>query len=114
MTGLVSFSATVQWGDVPTWLAAVGTVGAFIFTGVLLRRERQDRISSQAKLVAAWMAEERPNTFDVIEGGLEPDEDYLCVKVNNASAEPVYDITVGYDSWRFGSSSEPRNITSRV
>ena len=29
----------IHWGDFPTWVAAIGTTGAFITGGILLIRE---------------------------------------------------------------------------
>jgi len=51
----------ILWGDVPTWVAAVGTVGSLVAGGVLLSQQgrqitdqRRSDSKSQAKLVSAW------------------------------------------------------------
>ena len=33
----------IQWGDAPTWVAAVGTVGTLVATTAILQSERRDR-----------------------------------------------------------------------
>jgi hypothetical protein len=50
------------WGDVPTWLAAIGTIGAVIVALCLarsdgIRREKLQR-RHQAELVTAWLGSE--------------------------------------------------------
>jgi hypothetical protein len=48
-----------RWGDYPTWLAAIGTVGA-VFTAVVIagrdaRERRRERERQQAELITAWL-----------------------------------------------------------
>lgn len=40
--------------DLPAWLGAVGTIGAFVIALVLLRATVMDRRTAQARLVSAW------------------------------------------------------------
>jgi hypothetical protein len=104
----------VNWGDVPTWVAAVGTVGAFIAAFIQigterrrrLAREEQDRLEArrtQARLVSAVLGPiEHPYP--------EPDLDHPSVADRNAarlnrgrtgvdllnsSQEPMYLLVVG-------------------
>ncbi len=89
----------VSLGDLPTWVASVGTVGAVWVALFQIRterrrrheREEQDRVErhrAQARLVSAVMGpEERVPDDDV--GGR------TGVDLINASAEPVYSLVVG-------------------
>lgn len=82
--------------DIPTWLVAVGTVGAFGTGGVVLLRElgrdreREAAIArQQATAIAAWPTRsENPND--------SPLTISTHLVVNNASTEPVYDVLVSY------------------
>lgn len=51
------YDLDLSWGDVPTWLAAVGTVGALIAAFIQIsteRRLRHDReLKEQARLISA-------------------------------------------------------------
>jgi hypothetical protein len=85
--------AQVEWGTVPDWLAAVGTLLAFavalrlLFKELAARREvEEDRRREQARLVSAWTLRDQFQTgFGTYELG-------FAVKVRNASQEPVYDL----------------------
>jgi hypothetical protein len=86
-------------GDVPSWLAAIGTVGAFGVALYLLgvqmrdrREETQDRRMAQARLVAAWLSEMVPTG---VASGAPPTSliDYV-VLVRNGSDQPVYALVV--------------------
>jgi hypothetical protein len=89
-------------GDVPSWLAAIGTVGAFAIALLLLwvqmsdrRKEAGDRRMAQARLVAAWLSEMTPAgevaATDAYAGTSLLDYDVL---VRNGSEQPVYMATV--------------------
>ncbi len=82
--------------DIPSWLSAIGTVGAFAVALYLLwvqirdrRSEVRDRRTAQARLIAAWLAEltEEPQA----DGSVFAE---LVVLVYNGSAEPVYSVVV--------------------
>lgn len=85
------------WGVwVPTWLSGVGTVGAFATGGVIVLRElKRDREREaqierdRAGTFSVWpVLEETRNTgVPVLESRLV---------LNNAGAEPVYDVIVEY------------------
>lgn len=75
---------TLNWGDVPTWVASVGTVAA---VSLALWQVRVDRVAAtallkraQAELVAGWFAGDRGSAS------------HLAVR--NASAQPVYEVIV--------------------
>ena len=80
---------TSVWGDVPTWVAAIGTAGTLIATVYLLYRREQERHKGQAVLVSAWMDEsaraDDEETWDLT---------YLA---RNHSEEPVYDVVLTAD-----------------
>lgn len=94
----------VNWGDVPTWVAGVGTVGTLAAALWQIRSERSRRLASdeqlrterhleQARLVAGYMGEqeepaERPET-------LADDQGRTAFYLANNSPEPVYSVVVG-------------------
>lgn len=82
--------------DIPTWLVAVGTIGAFGTGGVVLLRELgRDRereaaiVRQQATAIAAWPTRTE-NMAD------SPPTISTLLVLNNASTEPVYDVRVTY------------------
>lgn len=83
----------LDWGDVPTWIAALFSGGAF--TGALLlfriesRRDREQvaiRRQSQASLITAWVAESSEGSK-------------LAVYIQNSSSACVYDVWVVYTAF---------------
>ncbi len=94
----------IQWGDVPTWVAAVGTVGTLASALWQIQTERKRRIASdellrseqhvrQARLVAAYLGEEqRPESETQIAGHEGGRTEVFLV---NNSSEPVYSVVVG-------------------
>lgn len=78
--------AQVEWGTVPDWVAAFGTLAAFavalrlLFKELEARREYEaDRRRDQARLVAAW-------TFHPGE------EEWFSIVVHNGSDQPIYEV----------------------
>ena len=74
--------STINWGDVPTWIAAVGAILTVIvyyhlLRGEIRKREEEKELRSQytQRRVAAWY-------------------DNNSVIVNNAGDEPVYNAVV--------------------
>jgi hypothetical protein len=71
---------TLDWGDVPTWLASIGTVAAvWLALSQILADRRTVRAHikrSQAELVAAWYAGDRG--------------DASLLVVSNTSTQPVF------------------------
>jgi hypothetical protein len=83
------FAAGPDWGSVPDWLAALGTVAAFAVALQLLAKElevrreaEEDRRSEQARLVSAWPQD----PF------WEQGQTWLPVAIRNGSSEPVYQV----------------------
>lgn len=99
-----TLGVSVSFGDVPTWVAAVGTVGALgaalwqIRNERILRRDADKRLRiehhlEQARLVAAYMGEQ-----DKAEDELETptaDQGRTAFYLANNSPEPVYSVVVG-------------------
>jgi hypothetical protein len=93
---------SVNFGDVPTWVAAVGTVGTLAAALGQISDERKRRIAAdeqlrverhlaQARLIAAYMGEiEKPS-----EDSSPADEGRTAVYLANNSGEPVYSLVVG-------------------
>lgn len=82
--------------DLPNWLVAIGTVGAFTTGGVVLLRElnrdheRQEIAEKrQASSVAAW-----PIRIESIVDSLSTIKAQLVL--NNSSNEPVYHVAIEY------------------
>lgn len=90
----------VMWGDLPGWVGAFGTLGAFFTGGWLLLREIQrghrledERRRDQASRLWAWI-----DLVTVEEVFDEPDPTLaavgLGVRVRNGSDLPIYDCLV--------------------
>jgi hypothetical protein len=78
----------LQYGTVPEWMAAIGTVGTLVVALYILMRElkqfrgeRWDERRRQARLIAAWIE-------------LDPRRSTVSPYVRNLSDEPVMDIKV--------------------
>lgn len=80
---------TTDWGDVPTWISAITTLGALAAAGwvVAIELRRDNRATKaresaeQADLVAAWLTS-------------DDDSDTYWVNLQNGSPLPVYDVRV--------------------
>ncbi len=88
-------------GDAPTWLAAVGTVGALWVALIQIRTERSRRIArdaadrqerhrSQACLVAAWVGPPEPDPSG--RGSGDGPSGRTPIYLLNGSLEPVYTL----------------------
>lgn len=80
----------------PSWLSAVGTVGAFFVALIILviqvRDRRSEALMAQARLVAAWVADIKEHETE------DPSVFYaITVRVCNGSTVPVYSVTVTTD-----------------
>jgi hypothetical protein len=81
----------IQWGDVATWVASVGTVAAVsVALWEVLRQRRienrRDR-RAHAESISAWIAEERlPDDIETPGG--------TSVELENASQHLAYDVVV--------------------
>lgn len=92
-----------DWGNVPEWIAAVGSLGALAVALWLLgaqlrtyRTSEQDRIQSDATRVSAWWS--TPEIAPVV-----------SVHIRNAGDNPVYDCVVF-----LGPSRQPPPDSSRT
>ncbi len=96
-------------GDLPTWVAAIGTVGALVAALIQINTERRRRLAneaseraerrvSQARLVAAFLGPEetrgRPAHIDA-DRSRPSEEGRTPIYVVNSSEEPVYEPVVG-------------------
>lgn len=95
-------------GDVPTWVAAIGTVGALFAVIIQMASERRrrhrdeerdhrERHRSQAQLVAAIIGptENPPSEQEKMSTPLNRVNGRSAVDLINSSAEPVYSLVVG-------------------
>jgi hypothetical protein len=80
-------AAGPDWGTVPDWLAAVGTLAAFAVALRLLAKElavrreaEEDRRRDQARLISAWLADPEDIDRNV----------WLMIIATNGSDEPIY------------------------
>jgi hypothetical protein len=98
----------MNFGDVPTWVAAIGTVGALVAALIQINTERrhrhaqelQDRAErhmEQARMIAAFLGSEetrgRPDLED--KPPSRPTSGRTPVYLVNGSAEPVYQPVIG-------------------
>lgn len=91
---------TLNYGDVPAWIASVGTVAAISVALFQIRTERKlrqkaeraDRIErhkAQARLISAMPGPTEP------EEGQDPLAGRSAVDCINASSEPIYNVVLG-------------------
>jgi hypothetical protein len=102
-------------GDVPTWVASIGTVFTLAFALVQIRTERNRRITqeaadrqeqrlAQARLVSAVTGPE-------VAGDDPTERGKTAVDLRNSSLEPVYGIVVGI---MFIQGAGPRKIEDEL
>ncbi len=76
--------STLNWGDVPTWIASIGTLAAIsIALWQILgdrRRAAEQQRRAQAELISAWYA--------------GADHDHSRLVIRNASDQPIYEAVV--------------------
>jgi hypothetical protein len=86
----------IQFGDFPTWLAAIGTVGALAAALYQIGSERNRRIAqetndrlerhqAQARLISAWLGKT----------AIRFDRPHIAIELVNGSREPIYGLAVG-------------------
>lgn len=84
-------SADIHLGDLPTWFAAVGTVGALGAAlwqiGSERRRRHQREVFDQARRIAAVVGPDKPPEEEGQEG-------WRGIDLSNGSDEPVYRLLV--------------------
>jgi hypothetical protein len=74
--------ASVAWGTVPDWLAAVGTVGAFAATIVILGIDRRQSKRAPAQAIVLWTTRRFVSTST-------GDHRFVTVHAYNMSTGPV-------------------------
>jgi hypothetical protein len=86
--------------DYASWMSAIGTVGAFIGSLILLgiqvkdrKKEISEKRSSQARLVSAWCEETK--------------KDFSIVWAQNNGDEPIYHVVVRVGRWDTDFNSPP-------
>jgi hypothetical protein len=91
----------VQLGDLATWLAAAGTIGALWFTAITVRRDRDERRSEDARKVSAWISAsdvEVSVELPPAQGLAEPHmTQRIELNARNGGPEPIYYIRI---RWR--------------
>lgn len=91
-------SSSIHFGDVPTWIAAIGTVGTLFWAIALFasdrRTKRRDQLEKQASDVAAWVDESHWS----YPHGQAPTGDCTVI-VRNGSRLPVTDVLVALLTW---------------
>jgi hypothetical protein len=98
------YGDTINYGDVPTWLATLGAfiAAVFAYKALSLERDRdysreKDEKRQQAEAVSAWIGMPTSGSdvwtlfhpTELPEGQLPPP---LGVVIGNASRQPVYDV----------------------
>lgn len=86
MNLMVQLSAEV-WGDVASWISAIGTAGALLIAMLLLRIESKERLAQRESM--------KRNVARKISGWCEVNNDHAVLWIQNLSDEPVYYV-VGY------------------
>lgn len=84
---------TYDFGSIPDWVEALGTIGAFAIAIGIYMREVKDRQRSQAALISAWWSRVDPGGQDIGSiGNMQPNEEVgFRLWVKNSSQEAVYD-----------------------
>jgi hypothetical protein len=111
---------SIGWGDVPTWVAAVGTVGTLASALWQINNERNRRLTAdeqlrrerhleQARLVAAYLGEKE--TPDVPPDQRTMKTGRTAIYITNNSADPVYSVVVGL---MFIQGSGPRSLEAMI
>lgn len=93
--------SNIQFGDVATWVASLGTTGAFGISLLLLRQNLQDRRASQARFVAAWQDKIVPAHKPVYPKNV-PYEAIIKYNLLNNSDEPVYGLSLAANCGTLG------------
>ena len=80
-----------QWGTVPEWLAAIGTVGTLLYFAASYindrRLAREEWRQSQARLFDAWLESV----------SIEGDERHYTVRLSNASGQAIRNVDIGVE-----------------
>lgn len=96
MQGFGEWLATLDWGDVPSWLGGLGTTAAVAValwqSGRETRKQRAERERAPAETVAAWIASDDlvPSSGD----HAEVSDRQVAVHIKNGSEVPIYTVSV--------------------
>ena len=96
------------WGDVPTWLTAIGTCGAVIVALFLARRDKHNDRRRQAERITAWLGPVQPSGTSLLQQ----------VTIQNASHQSVYELIASLVSvqgaFRATAVGDPRGFRTTV
>ncbi len=117
---MLASTGRIQWGDIATWVASIGTVAAVVVALVQVYRERQSRLVQEqhdrekaqedrderhhahARLVAAWTGPPEEHHNEGWGVGDDASDELKSVYnwqtpmyISNTSAEPIYEVVVG-------------------
>jgi hypothetical protein len=94
-------AAGPDWGTVPDWLAAIGTLLAFAVALGLFRKEQkarreyeEDRRREQASRVACWVGMVEDPSLPRAPWASDRPLRVVAAVLNNGSEEPIYDCRV--------------------
>src|SRR6266516_4260110 len=90
----------IHFGDFPTWVASIGTVGALVAALYQINSERNRRITqesrdraerhrAQARLVSAWIGKTRDDPAS------DGSSRQISLELINGSPEPIYGLVAG-------------------
>lgn len=84
---MITAHSSIQYGDIPTWFAGVGTTAAFFATVYLARRDNVARRKDQARLIIFYAEQHATGAWLLV--------------VRNMSPEPIFFIMIAaYDQDR--------------
>ncbi|WP_417287122.1 hypothetical protein [Corynebacterium variabile] len=78
----------VSWGDFPTWLATIGTVGALMAVIFQLQRDKEWRAGE----IKANKEKERRSQAEKISSWIDSGQSGTRIVVSNSSNSPIYDV----------------------
>lgn len=84
IAGIYEFIKQLDFGDIPTWLGSIGTVGTLVYTlrqlNINKNEKKEYELRLQAKDISSWIVGD--------------DEKEITINVNNSSSTPVYSIII--------------------
>ncbi|QBR93283.1 hypothetical protein [Nocardioides euryhalodurans] len=90
---------TIDWGTIPDWVAAVGTVLAVTFSAAIAFKEMRTRKVAEDKLHAQSLRSMRSDGeafvawLEVVPSGSDTEPPKVLMHMTNTGERPVYDIT---------------------
>jgi hypothetical protein len=95
-----TLSFIIDWGTFPDWVAAVGTVGAFIAAvvifGVTVRQNRLADRRSQARLFDAWVTTARWADYPEHSIGAVSQKLQVAIDCSNASGQSMRNVMADF------------------